>query len=127
MTEREYNARGMPVLPVPEFPSVNCRDCGRLDDDYMVTQETWCEAFRVEVVKSPRSAPKGKLCFDCLEKRLGRPLTIEDFRADLGANRSIFLGYSLARDKVDGVLKARGRSASEMLEEVEVILEGRDA
>jgi hypothetical protein len=127
MSEREYNARGMPLLRRPEFPAINCRDCGRMDDDYMVEQETWCEAFDVETTKSMRRAPKGRLCLDCLENRLGRPLTIEDFRCELPINRKVVLGYSLARDKIDAaleVLKACARNPNEMLEEVEGILEG---
>ena len=122
---REYNARGMPLERKPEFPS-NCRDCGRHDDGYMVVHKVWFEAFKMEVT-SPLKRPKGLLCLDCLETRLGRLLTVEDFMPDVPINRGILLGFSMARDKIDRavtVLKACASNPNEMLEEVEAILTG---
>ena len=54
-------------------PLFKCKDCGRntmaLKEYYMVKDHVWNQA----------GGGKGMLCVDCLEKRLGRQLTPEDF------------------------------------------------
>ena len=51
---------------------VSCRDCDRPDpESYMLPRELWLKAV---------PSGRGCLCLACLAKRLGRPLTVEDFR-----------------------------------------------
>lgn len=52
---------------------------------YMVKDKVWKQV-----------ATSGFLHLACLEKLLGRPLTIKDFR-DLPVNDSIFFGYRLGK------------------------------
>ena len=53
----------------------NCKDCGRdtRDEYYTVHDEVWAES----------KGGKDLLCIQCLETRLGRRLTKDDFTADL--------------------------------------------
>jgi hypothetical protein len=99
-----------------------CYDCKRGSEFYMVRRETWVRAWpeydslrreilakRRELLRDPdRAFPVSKfllLCFDCLERRLGRPLTVDDFDLDLIVNEPIRLGMRLgassARARVD--------------------------
>jgi hypothetical protein len=50
--------------------STNCNDCGFAFDYYLVTDDVWAAAGLT---------PRGHCCLACLERRLKRPLTIEDF------------------------------------------------
>lgn len=104
-----------------------CFDCGMPAPVYIVHREVWvaawppdnpCSERRKQVLRKiatklfpdrPRSPDSGlakvhlHLCFNCLEKRLGRPLEITDFpittRQDLPRteNVGIFLGYMLGK------------------------------
>lgn len=110
-----------------------CFDCGNNAPVYMAHDHVWKTAwpdeleyrkqFRVELSLDPTAERNSKgrpvfallLCFSCLERRLGRPLTIEDFRQNkrdgtepLPANAEVFFGYQLglktaanSRDKKD--------------------------
>lgn len=56
----------------------DCKDCSKstFDDYYMVKDEIWAEAGM------PAIAPRhdtGMLHRACLEKRIGRPLTLDDY------------------------------------------------
>jgi hypothetical protein len=48
-----------------------CVDCGWYGDDYMVTHAVW--------KLSGLPPDGGQLCLACLQRRLNRPLTIDDF------------------------------------------------
>jgi hypothetical protein len=66
-----------------------CLDCGvdtgRINEYYMVTDEAWLSANPLE---------DGMLCIGCLEGRLGRRLTPEDFtRCPLNTNHTISRGH----------------------------------
>jgi hypothetical protein len=50
----------------------NCNDCGWPYDYFTVTNEVWAAADL---------DPRAICCLACLERRLKRPLTIDDFRA----------------------------------------------
>jgi hypothetical protein len=63
-----------------------CIECGdRTRDMYMVRNEIWRQAVPVG---------GGYLHFACIEKRLGRPLHLDDFQ-DLPINREICYGWAL--------------------------------
>lgn len=49
-----------------------CRGCDRRGEFYMVPHSTWGSAFRRS------ETPTGRLCLNCLERRLGRRLGRED-------------------------------------------------
>lgn len=61
-----------------------CLDCKvntlHIDEYYMVTDELWAAANKKK---------RGMLCIGCLEARLGRELTAEDF-PPLPINRGVF-------------------------------------
>lgn len=85
----------------------HCLDCKTQDlPFYSVASEVWREALlarEAEELKAWREAgrqgkmPHRWLCFPCLETRLGRPLTLEDFPAHIPANFPIHLGYAIAQ------------------------------
>jgi hypothetical protein len=49
---------------------MNCNDCGFSFDHYMATDEVWAAA---------ELDPRTICCLACLERRLKRPLTLDDF------------------------------------------------
>jgi hypothetical protein len=64
-----------------------CFDCEMdIPQNYMVHDEVWELAGL--------ASNGGLLCFDCLENRLGRKLTIDDF-SDKPINAEILFGYKL--------------------------------
>lgn len=106
-----------------------CVDCGGYGGDYMVRHEVWLAAWpdyeevraklapelraRVERLdqNAVRRAPDGEtpkshgrgyllLCCDCLEKRLGRELTIADFDLRIPVNTGIAFGFRLGKKTV---------------------------
>lgn len=86
----------------------SCIDCGEPDPCYKLRDDVWFEAFpdyhevrKARAAKAQKGAP-GRfdrftgLCFDCLSKRLGRPLVIEDFSNSI-INDGIRFGYSMGQ------------------------------
>lgn len=71
-----------PASHQADAPPFNCSDCGanvaRLGEWYMLRDPVWQQATR--------SAPAHHLCVGCLEERLGRRLTSEDFNPAAPAN-----------------------------------------
>ena len=70
---REITPKGAPptwLAKMKDRSSLLCLDCGvdtiAIDEYYMVTHELWANS-------------DGMLCIGCLEKRLGRELTPDDF------------------------------------------------
>jgi hypothetical protein len=90
-----------------------CYDCGAWDDQYMVHKAVWDIAwpnYREDKVAALSLAFDTKedwrrhllLCFQCLEKRLDRPLTLDDFTL-VPINSSIFFGAKMAsRERASG-------------------------
>jgi hypothetical protein len=83
--DKRYSARGLVLSHIPPAPPLTCLDCGRFRDDYMVYPRVWKQAAN----------PRGHLCYECLEHRLGRSLNLADFDPNIELNRSIFLGAAL--------------------------------
>lgn len=103
---------------MPEVPSTVeerslvigcCHDCGKASPYYMAREDTWLAAWptydsdRARLLLATTEARKERgsrfcleLCFACLEKRLGRALTLKDFSAH-SANDPIRFGYRLGR------------------------------
>ncbi len=103
---------------------MRCRDCDGYGAHYMVHDAVWQAAWPTYAkdknwelaeakmnlgipLGTPLTAdqkaqlrdygrPSGQLCLPCLEVRLKRPLTIEDFPADLPINHGIVSGFVLA-------------------------------
>jgi hypothetical protein len=66
----------------------NCAECGEVCSDYyMVRNEVWAAA----------GMSHGVLHLRCLEKRLGRDLTLDDFM-DSPANAAIRFGWRMCSD-----------------------------
>ena len=73
----------------------DCLDCHeQWPGDYVVSDELWSKAGMTPY--------GGRLCFICLEKRLGRALTILDFPPGIAANKPIHFAYSLAEAPPEG-------------------------
>jgi hypothetical protein len=75
------------------FLCLDCKiDTAELDEYYLVRDEVWREA-------NPQG--DGMLCISCLEKRLGRELTHDDF-AFVPLNLiALFRGSDLLRERMD--------------------------
>lgn len=80
----------------PLKPCYLCRDCGGLNDSYMVRREVWFQAVGLRTPETPKPF---FLCFRCLEKRLGRPLQEDDFDLKLVINLPIALGIRMGKAK----------------------------
>jgi hypothetical protein len=69
--------------------SIDCEMCGRLliNDWFMVKERIWVKEAKMD---------KGLLCLDCLEKVIGRKLTIKDFKK-VPCNYPIMFGYKMGK------------------------------
>ena len=74
-------------------PGRLCIDCGGFDVGYAVKPNIWASAIRAE----PRIQSKKRLCINCLQKRLGRNLVIDDFL--LTSCELILFGYKLGMEE----------------------------
>lgn len=79
-----------------KHPKFACLDCGLMPDYFMVHDDIWHTS----------GFPKHAFaCIPCLEKRIGRRLTIYNFNPNVHVNHPIFIGYKLAledeRNKVE--------------------------
>src|ERR1700687_3750504 len=70
-------------------PGVLCADCGRGAEYFML----WDSVWRASV----RNRPAHKLCVDCLQKRLGRPLARYDFDPRFWGETNILLALKPSR------------------------------
>lgn len=93
-------AKDLPLEKV--LSSLRCFDCHGVDPGYMVHYEVWAQAWpdyhqtRI-TLREQFSHLKGVwlcLCFNCLEKRLGRSLVVGDF-TKAPINDGIRFGYCL--------------------------------
>ena len=81
---------------IPDFRKYICADCSvntlEINEYYSVHNNLWKEAIKIEPILNEKERKKnGKwtmLCIGCLEQRLGRELTCEDFRKDASVNWS---------------------------------------
>lgn len=91
-----------------------CMECRRIDL-YMVRDEVWMTAvpnyFRLRPSRR-REDLLTNLCLRCLEKRLGRPLTLQDF-TDTEVNDPIRFGWDMA-------LRARVRVINDLDMQIEL-------
>jgi len=66
---------------------LDCLVCGeQAYEDYMVLPEVWKDEARFM---------RGVCHLTCLEERLGRPLTVEDFDLNIPINRVLAFGYRM--------------------------------
>lgn len=84
-----------------------CHDCKGHNDEYMVRPEVWAQAWptyqhdkkillaKVRDGKLQQWAAFLLLCLDCLERRLGRPLSEADFDFGIVINRPLALGFAI--------------------------------
>lgn len=70
----------------------------------MISRELWAQAWpeyeklkKIMAKTYPRYDPRRYLllCFSCLEKRLDRRLTLDDFDANIPVNKAVHFGYFL--------------------------------
>lgn len=103
----------MSALYDPDGPPVTlCRDCGTDtfvalgEYSYMVTSPVWKAAC-------PEENGDGTLflCVACLERRLGRELTAEDFKSDVPLNFYPWSDSPLLADRKTGLV-ATGAAAA---------------
>jgi len=73
-------------------PKRACADCGQFDLGYAVHPTVWFKAIHTV----PRVHTRKRLCINCLQNRIGRPLTLDDFIPH--ANEWILFGYALAKE-----------------------------
>lgn len=83
-----------------------CFDCGHPFVDYYVRDEIWLQAWpdyqeaKAEAIRQYSGTEHDRLkhltlCFTCLERRLGRVLSPDDFNLSLPANAGIRLGIGM--------------------------------
>jgi hypothetical protein len=76
----------------------SCHDCSAYpSDDYMVKLATWDEAKGAHGTSRVRGNNEGILCLSCLEKRLGRELTQDDFDFSIPINRVIMFAFFMGK------------------------------
>ncbi len=84
--ENHEDHPGYVTLNLSEF-NLPCADCETNtyyeDNFYMVSNEVWNKA-----IKTKEEAESLILCMGCLSKRLGRPLTGEDFPREIPINEN---------------------------------------
>lgn len=92
---------------MPERKPFHCFDCDHHGADYTVRTRTWLQAWpdypqeKARLIeKYGKKNPKSflSLCLKCLERRLGRPLTLSDF-PDAPINECVFLGARMCQEK----------------------------
>ena len=70
-----------------------CVDCAKFRGFYMVHDDIWQEIMPTD---------EGFLCLPCLQKRLGRSLTIYDFPEDIAVNEPMwFVWRNMKRGQDD--------------------------
>ena len=67
-----------------------CDDCRKTVELFMLIDSLWL---------SLAEHKRGQLCIRCCEIRLGRDLTVEDFKPNILCNSLLFLGYSMGRNR----------------------------
>lgn len=82
--------KGAGRMKAKDFASYNCHDCCSVYATYMAREKVWHAAIE----HSPDKRAIRYLCLHCLERRLGRPLTIDDFTS-APINDGIRLGHAL--------------------------------
>jgi len=93
-----------------------CFDCNEENPHYMTSHEVWRQAFpnyreikRQAMQDHPDSALKFiLLCLSCLEKRLGRRLTREDFAnvpINAGVMKAFDLGFDITSQKTQNFIR----------------------
>lgn len=86
---------------------LRCYDCRRASGSYMVKDKVWREAWpdyavlKRSLVRRYKGTPEWfrahlVLCLGCLERRLGRNLTQDDFDLSLPINEGVALGLRMA-------------------------------
>jgi hypothetical protein len=79
---------------LPALPGFACVDCLEYGHGWMCSDEVWAEIATAH--GSDPADPYFILCCKCAEKRLGRPLTIENF-TDVPINRPLRFGHELGK------------------------------
>jgi hypothetical protein len=68
----------------------NCHDCRGLHHDYMVKRPIWALAV-------PPKLTHIKICLHCLQQRLGRQLTPNDFDFTIVINKDLLFGCTMGQ------------------------------
>ncbi len=82
-------------------PSADCKDCSRYAYGFMLKDDVWLEALtQGEKDEYPetttiidRTKPPLYVCLHCIEKRLDRKLTVDDFNKNTPLNRTVLYAY----------------------------------
>jgi hypothetical protein len=77
-----------------------CDFCGKWPEIYMLQQEVW---------QSFMPTNKGNPCFECVEVKLGRKLTLADF-LPCPLNDPIYKGFIMAVEQAERIEDAANRS-----------------
>lgn len=86
---RRFAARCMAFNRVPEHTSHYCRDCGAYTEYCVVEDWVWAN------IHKPQDSDIA-LCPHCMEKRLGRKLTLKDLK-EVPCNAPYFIGFQMSR------------------------------
>ena len=62
-----------------------CCDCKGINDDYMLRHEVWEKVAGLKIL----------LCLTCVQARLQRPLTRDDFDFSIPVNRTVLMGIRI--------------------------------
>lgn len=91
LKERDKRKKELPKI-------IGCYFCSDISCLYMVKDDVWFKAW--PSYSKDKAANRGKvmeMCFNCLENKLGRPLTIDDF-TNAPVNEGIRLGFEMGLD-----------------------------
>ncbi len=67
-----------------------CKDCRKAIELFMLLDSLWLNLA---------DHKRDKLCLRCCEVRIGRDLSIDDFKPNVLCNSLLFLGFALGRNQ----------------------------
>ena len=81
--------------------SANCKDCNRYAYGFMLKDDVWLEALTQEerdehpetTTAIDPNKPPLYICLHCVEKRMDRKLTVDDFNESTPLNRPVLYAY----------------------------------
>ena len=93
--------------------AADCKDCDKYAYGFMLKDDVWLEALTQEerdeypettttVTVIDPDKPPLYLCLHCIEKRLDRKVTVDDFNEDAQLNRPVLFAYESSRCPVSG-------------------------
>lgn len=112
------------------YETMPCDDCavntspyGGIGEHYMVADAIWLEAGMNEPASErPPTGPVEQLCIGCLENRIGRRLTPEDFLHPPSSRDPESWLYANASERLSDRLKPRAASDKDEVERLKRVI-----